>query len=134
MRVQDASPATGPWWRDRSRRNRVALVVFATLALAGTLYPAFTNYLFAGDRRVLVVTMDQAAGQEQRDALKAACGGLPNVRVIADRGDPDPRVQGRFAVRFAIAGATVSQEAALTACVDAQPGVRGFLVRSGDGD
>jgi hypothetical protein len=131
--VQDASPSSAPWWHDRARRNRAALVAFASLALLGMLYPAFTNYLFGGDRRVLVVTMAQDAGQPEREALKAACGSLPSVTVVADRGNPDPRVQGRFPVRFGIAGASVSEEAALTECVEQQPGVRGFLVQRGDG-
>lgn len=110
----------------------MALVAFLSLALLGILYPAVTNHLLGGDRRVLVVTMAQDAGQEERDGLKRACGSLPSVRVVEDRGDPDPRIQGRFAVRFAIAGATVAQEAALTACINEQPGVRGFLVQRGD--
>jgi hypothetical protein len=130
-RVHDVPAQRAPWWRDRQRRNRVALVAFLSLALLGILYPAVANHLLGGDRRVLVVTMAQDAGQDEREALKRACGSLPSVTVVADRGDPDPRVQGRFAVRFAIAGATVAQEAALTECVNDQPGVRGFLVRRG---
>ncbi len=106
----------------------MALGVFAGLALTGMLFVAFTNYLFAGDRRVLVVTMAQDAVQADRDALKAACGALPSVTVIADRGNPDPRLQGRFSVRFGLAGATDPQLAALQVCVNDQPGVRGFLV------
>jgi hypothetical protein len=121
------SPAL-PWWRDRDRRNRVALVVFAALALLGMLYPAVAGQLLGGDQRVLVVTMTQEAGQTERAALKAACGALPRVTVVEDRGNPDPRVQGRFPVRFAIAGASVADEARLTACVNGQRGVRGFLV------
>ncbi|MFP5219034.1 MAG: hypothetical protein ACLGIG_04755 [Actinomycetes bacterium] len=120
------------WWRDRRRRNRVALVAFATLALLGILYPAVTGYLLGGDRRVLVVTMAQDADQADRDRLKEACGSLPAVQVVEDRGDPDPRVQGRFTVRFRIGGASVAEEAALTQCVNEQRGVRGFLVQRGD--
>ena len=130
--MSDARPAPLPWWRDRRRRNRAAVGAFAALALLGILYPAVTNNLLAGDRRVVIVTMAQDAGQAERDALKAACGGLPSVTVVEDRGDPDPRLQGRFTVRFAIAGASVSQEAALTACINEQPGVRGFLVGKSD--
>jgi len=128
-----SAPApTSPWWRDRRRRNQLAIVVFAALALAGMLFVAFTNYLFAGDLRVLVVTMDQESTNAEREALKAACGDLPSVQVVPDRGDPDPRLQSRFPVRFSIAGATTQQEAALTTCVNEQPGVRGFLVERGD--
>ena len=104
--------------------------VFLALALAGILFPAFTNYLFAGDQRVLVVTMEQDADQSDRESLKRACGALPGVSVVADRGDPDPRVQGRFAVRFDIAGTTQRQETALAACINRQPGVRGFLTEN----
>jgi hypothetical protein len=116
-----------PWWRDRRRRTRAALVAFAALALLGTLLPAVAR-LFAGDQRVLVVTMDQGAGEARRDALKAACGSLPGVRVVPDRGNLDPRVQGQFTVRFAIGGTTEREEARLHTCINAQPGVRGFLV------
>jgi hypothetical protein len=108
------------------------VVLFAALALTGMLFVAFSNYLFGGDRRVLVVTMAQDATQADRESLKRACGDLPSVTVVPDRGDPDPRLQGRFAVRFGIAGATPQQEAALQTCVNDQPGVRGFLVQRGD--
>lgn len=118
---------TGAWWRDRQARTKALLVAFAVLALGGMLLPAFANYLFAGDQRVVVVTMAMDAGQPARDALKQACGSLPGVSVVADRGNPDPRVQGRFAVRFDIAGATDAQVAALNGCINRQPGVRGFL-------
>lgn len=133
--VQDTRPeptARVPWWRDSRRRNRVAVVAFAIMALGSILFAAVATQLLAGDRRVLVVTMAQDAGQAERDALKRACGALPSVTVVADRGDPDPRLQGRFAVRFSIAGASLSEEAALTDCVNRQPGVRGFLVQKGD--
>lgn len=87
------------------------------------------NYLLAGDQRVLVVTMRPDVGQAGREQLKSACGGLPGVRVVSDRGDPDPRIQGRFPVRFHIRGTTAAQEAALTACVSRHPElVRGQLV------
>lgn len=116
----------GPWWRDARRRSRVALVVFAALALLGILYPAVTNYLLGGDQRVLVVTLHQGSGQADRERLKQACGSLPGVSVVDDRGNPDPRVQGRFPVRFDIGGTTVAQEAALEACVQQLDVVRGF--------
>ena len=123
-------PAQQPWWRDARRRNRVALVAFAVLALGGILFPAFTNYLFAGDRRVLVVTLEQDAGQIKREGLKAACGTLPGISVVADQGNPDPRIQGRFPVRFDIAGTTTQQEAALLLCLNQNRerfGVLGYL-------
>jgi hypothetical protein len=119
-----------PWWRDARRRTRAVVGVFLALALAGILFPAFTNYLFAGDQRVLVVTMEQDADQGDREALKRACGSLPGVSVIADRGNPDPRLQRRFTVRFDIADTTQRQETALAACINRQSGVRGFLTEN----
>lgn len=117
-----------PWWRDRERRNRAAIIAFAALALASMLFVAFANYLFAGDRRVLVVTMAQDAEPGAREQLKQSCGDLPSVTVVPDRGNPDPRLQNRFTVRFAIAGATDRELSALQRCVNDVPGVRGFLV------
>lgn len=121
---------TAPWWRDDRKRTRAVVVTFLALALLGILYPAFTNYLFAGDQRVLVVTMDQDADQGDRDRLKQACGGLPGISVIADRGNPDPRVQGRFTVRFDIADTSQRQETELASCINRQDGVRGFLTEN----
>lgn len=126
--MTDARPARRPWWRDAQRRNRVALVVFATMAVGSIVLAGVGTQLLAGDQRVLIVTMAQDAGQDEREALKRACGDLPSVEVVPDRGNPDPRIQGRFTVRFAIEGASVTDEAALTTCVNEQPGVRGFLV------
>jgi hypothetical protein len=125
------SEARTGWWRNAGTRNRVLVICFAVLALIGILFPAFTNYLFGGDRRIYVVTMQQDAGQPAREALRQACGDLPGVEVIADRGNPDPRIQGRFPVRFRIAGASFQQEVALTDCINQQPGVRGFLQERG---
>ncbi len=125
-----------PWWRDSARRNRAVLVAFASLALAGILFPAFTNYLFAGDRRVLVVSLEENAGQERREGLKRACGTLPGISVVADKGNPDPRIQGRFPVRFDIADTTTQQEAALLKCLNDNRErfqVRGYLPEN-DGD
>ncbi len=124
------SPAAQPWWRNAQRRNRAALVAFATLALGGILFPAFSNYLFAGDQRVLVVTLEADAGQDRREGLKRTCGDLPGVSVVPDRGDPDPRIQGRFPVRFSIADTTTQQEAALLRCLNDNRDrfeVRGYL-------
>lgn len=125
----------GPWWRDARRRNLVAVWIFGGLALGGILFPAFTNYLFAGDNRVLVVTMGPDAGQEGRQVVKDACGSLPGVRVVPDRGNPDPRIQGRFPVRFDIADSTPAQQAALQSCVNdhQSDGVVGFITE-GDGN
>ena len=105
-------------------------MTFATLALAAILYPAFTNYLFAGDRRVLVVTTAQDAGQEARQTLKDTCGSLSGISLVANQGNPDPRIQGRFPVRFDIGGTTFSQQTALEKCIsdNSARGVRGFRV------
>ena len=116
MQEQEVPPQ--PWWRDARQRNRAALIAFAVLALGGILFPAFTNYLFAGDRRVMVVTMEQNAGQANREGLREVCGRLPGITPVADRGNPDPNVQGRFPVRFDIANTTQQQEVALIACLN----------------
>ena len=121
------------WWQDAKQRNRALLIGFATLGLLGILYPAFTNYLFAGDQRVVRVTMVQDSGQAARDALKQACGDLPGVSVVPDRGDPDPRIQGRFPVRFDVADTTPAQYAALAGCIDQQDDVLGIITEN-DGD
>ena len=105
-------------WRDASRRNRLVIIVFAVIVVGGMLYTGFTNYLFAGDQRVLVVTLANNAGQAKRDGLKAACGGLPGVSVVADRGNPDPAIQGRFPVRFDIADITSLRYSDLIRCLD----------------
>ncbi len=133
--VGDAATDTGPvdgrpWWQDRKARTRALLIGFATLALAGILFPAFTNYLFAGDKRVLVVSMQQNSGEAARVAVKQACGSLPGVRVVADKGNPDPRIQGRFPVRFDVADTTPAQYSALTGCVDRQPNVLGYITEN----
>ncbi|MCU1672294.1 MAG: hypothetical protein JWN77_407 [Frankiales bacterium] len=100
------------------RTNTLLIVLFAALCLAAMLVTGVFNYLLAGDPRVLVVTMKQNAGQQARVDLKRDCGSLPGVTVVADQGDPDPRKQGRFPVRFKIGGATPQQEAALEECVN----------------
>ncbi len=126
-------PQAMPWWRDAQKRTRVVVITFLVLALAGILFPAFTNYLFAGDQRVMVVTMQQDIGQPAREALKAACGDLPGVSVVPDRGNSSPQVQGRFPVRFDIGDTTAAQEAALQQCLNdnADLGVVGFLPERG---
>ena len=134
MTTEEQTPAqAGPWWSDARRRTRVVVITFLALALAGILFPAFTNYLFAGDKRVLVVTMKQDAGQEARQALKDACGDLTGVTVVPDRGNPDPAIQGRFPVRFDIGDTTAAQEAALQQCINdnGDLGVVGFLPERG---
>ena len=115
------------WWNDRQKRGYVVIGAFLVLAFLGTLMPA-VNALFSGDTRVMRVEMKQGAGQPAREALRQACGSLPRVQVIADRGNPDPQVQGRFPVRFGMKDMDQAQETALAACISSQPGVRGYLV------
>ena len=117
-------------WQDRRRRTRAVVIGFAALALLGILFPAFANYLFAGDQRVVRVTMRQGSGQEAREALKQACGDLPGISVVPDRGDPDPRIQGRFPVRFRVADADNAQVGALYGCINAQPDVLGTITEN----
>ena len=121
--------APGDNGRVASRRtNTVLLSLFAALALAAMLITGVFNYLLAGDPRVLVVTMKQGVGQGAREELKRDCGSLPGISVVADRGNPDPDIQGRFPVRFNIADTTQQEEAALEACINEHSDtVRGLL-------
>ena len=121
---------TQVWWRDKRPRDRALLIAFAVLALTGILFVAFTNYLFAGDQRVVRVTMVQDAGQPAREALKQACGDLPGVTPVPDRGDPDPRIQGRFPVRFDVSDSTPAEYAALAGCIDEQEKVLGIITEN----
>ena len=121
---------TQAWWRDKRRRDRALLVAFATLGLLGILFVGFTNYLFAGDQRVVRVTMVQDAGQPAREALRRACGDLPGVTPVPDKGDPDPRIQGRFPVRFDVSDSTPAQYAALAGCIDRQDKVLGIITEN----
>jgi len=114
----DTEVGPAPWWKDARSRNRAAIIAFAAIALTSMLFVAFSNYLFAGDQRILVVTLENDAGQAKREGLKAACGGLPGVSVVRDQGDPDPAVQGRFPVRFRIADTTTQQEVAVIRCLN----------------
>ena len=127
-RSSDRPGPSDRWWQDKSRRDRALLVAFASLALLGILFVAFTNYLFAGDQRVMVVTMVQNAGQEARQALKDACGDLPGIGVVPDAGS-EPRISARLPVRFDIADTTNAQEAALIRCLNEnrELGVLGYL-------
>jgi hypothetical protein len=113
--------------RTLTRRGKVLIsigvgIVTLTMVVTGVS-------ILTGPRKLqLVVTMTQDADQSDREALKAACGGLPGITVVKDQGNPDPKVQGRFPVRFDLANATAKQEIALTVCVNAHgQKVRGFL-------
>jgi hypothetical protein len=111
------------------RTNTLLITLFGVLVLISMLITGIFNHLLAGDPRVLVVTLTQDAGQPDRELLKRDCGTLPGVTVVADQGDPRASVQGRFPVRFGLAGATQPQEAALERCVDSHHSiVRGQLI------
>lgn len=110
-------PVRTPWWQDAGGRNRVALISFAAIVATSMLFVGFT-ILARGDVRVMRVDMVNDAGQANREGLKQACGSLPGVSVVADKGNPDPRIQGRFPVRFFIGGTTDQQEAALIRCLN----------------
>lgn len=105
------------WWQDAQQRNRAALITLAGLLLTSMLFVAFTVFA-RGDVRVMVVTLENDAGQANREGLKAACGSLPGISVVEDKGNPDPRIQGRFPVRFGIGGTTQQQESALIRCLN----------------
>lgn len=103
----------------RSRRNRLLIAGFGVLALIGVLLPGVFNYLLGGDRRVLVVTMQQGVANADRDRVRSECGGLPGISVVEDRGAADK--QFRLTVRFRISDTTQQQEAALSGCLDRFP-------------
>lgn len=111
-----------------STRAKVLIAVGGAIVLFGMITTAVFNYLLAPPKKVLVVTMEPTAGQTGRQLLKDDCGHLPGVAVVADKGNRDPQVQGRFPVRFDIGRATVQEEAALEACINEHRDlVRGFL-------
>ena len=111
-----------------TRGNKALLWVGGLLATAG-IVTAGVFASFVDHQRVLVVTMKEGVTQADRDALRAACGGLPGVTPVADRGNPDPQVQAGFPVRFEITDVTPRQETALYSCIeDRKDTVRGYLV------
>ena len=111
-----------------STRSKVLLAVGGVLVLISMLVTAVFGFLLAPPKKVLVVTMQQSAGQSARAQLKGDCGHLPGVKVVADEGNPSGSVQGRFPVRFDIGRASPQQEAALETCINQHSQtVRGFL-------
>ena len=111
-----------------TRGNRILIISFAVLGVGSIALAGVFAYFVRGKDVTLVVSLQQGAGQAQRQALKDACGSLPEVSVTRDLGNPDPLVQGRFPVRFTITHASFAQQAALEACVVRQgPIVRGFI-------
>jgi len=114
-----------------SRRAKVLIGLAGSIMAIGIVATAVFNYLLAAPRGVLVVTLDPGAGQAARTQLKADCGSLPGIRVVADKGNPDPQVQGRFPVRFDIGSATGEQEAALQTCVFRHDTVQGLRTEGG---
>jgi len=113
-----------------SRRTSTLLItLFGVLMVSSIVLTGVFNHLLAGDPRVMVVTLKQDAGEAARAQLKRDCGSLPGVGVVADAGNPDPAIQGRFPVRFTLAGATPAQEAALETCINQHPTlIRGLLI------
>lgn len=110
-----------------TRRSKILIGIGAGLVVLSMLVTG-VHILLSPAKRVLVVTMKQDAGQNDRQALKDACGHLPGVKVVADQGNPDPEIQGRFPVRFDIGTASYEQEKALTVCVNEHGSkVRGLL-------
>ncbi len=113
------------WWRTSEGRTRALLLGFGLVALGGMLV-AGSRYLTAGDQRQLVVTLEQGVTQADRVTLKQACGSLPGISLVPDKGAADR--QYRFPVRFLIGDTTPEQEAALEQCINRYPQlVRGVL-------
>ena len=113
--------------RALSGRAKVLIGTGAAIVLFGMLVAGF-NILFGPPKLVEVVTMTQDATQQDRQALKDACGGLPGITLVKDQGNPSPEIQGRFPVRFDIAHASTKQRIALESCINQHGSkVRGFL-------
>ena len=53
-----SSPPTGPWYRDRRRRDRATVYGFAVLGIGGILLAGSLRFL-EGDQRVVVVTLER---------------------------------------------------------------------------
>ena len=114
------------------RTNTVLIAGFGVLMASSIVITGVFNHLLAGDPRVLVVTMQQNVGEDARELLKRDCGSLPGVSVVADAGNPDPAIQGRFPVRFKIGKTTPRQEAALEECVNRHASLVRGLLTEGD--
>ena len=110
-----------------STRAKALIAIGGVLLLVSMLVTGIFGFLLAPPNKILVVTLDATAGQPEREQLKHDCGGLPGVKVVADKGNPDPHVQGRFPVRFDVGHATAEQEAALGTCINRHSYVRGFV-------
>lgn len=101
-----------------SRRGKVLIALGGAIVLFSMLVTGLFNFLLAPPNKVLVVTMVTGSGEQARQQLKDDCGHLPGVKVVADKGNRDPHIQGRFPVRFDIGRASVPEEAALEACLN----------------
>ena len=115
-----------------STRAKSLIWIGGVLLLASMLVTGVFAFLLAPPDKVMVVFMQPGGGETAREQLKSDCGRLPGVEVVADKGNPDPDVQGRFPVRFQVGEATSEQEAALQACVaKLDDVVRGFFFEGG---
>jgi hypothetical protein len=113
--------------RTLSTRGKVLVSIGAGIVVLSMVITGIA-ILTRPAKLVEVVTMASDATQDDRLALKAACGDLPGITLVKDQGDPAASVQGRFPVRFDIAKATVQQRIALETCINAHgEKVRGFL-------
>lgn len=121
-----------PWYRDRRKRDRATVYGFAALGVGGVLLAGVLQFA-EGDQRQVVATLERDVSltpqvlAERRQLLKDACGGLPGVALVPDRGDPD--AQWRLPVRFSVRGTTGAQRAALEACLSERDDiVRGYRI------
>jgi len=113
------------WWQGRQGVNRVLIACFAFLAITAIVVAGVFSRLLAGDSRQVLVNMRQGITDADRQTVKDACGVLPGISVIADRGDPAK--QAVFPVRFRLSGSSPAEESALYACLNGFPQlVRGF--------
>ena len=115
-----------------SSRGKALLWIGGLLLLASMLVTGVFAFLLAPPDKVIVVFLNPGAGQSAREQLKADCGGLPGVEVVADKGNPDPEVQGRFPVRFAVGRATAPEQTALQSCIAKHDDIVRGVVFEGD--
>lgn len=116
-----------PEGKPLSNRAKVLIAIAGVLGLLSILITGVFTYLLAPPNKVLVVSMVAGTGESAREQLKADCGKLPGVKVVADQGSRNPDIQGRFPVRFQIGLASPAQEAALEACINRHTTVLGYL-------
>lgn len=107
------------WWEGRKGTNRIIITAFGVLAATAIVVTGIFTRLVPGDSRQVLINVNQGITDADRTTVKQACGHLPGISVIADRGNPAR--QFAFPIRFRLTGSTPAQESALYACVNTFP-------------